>query len=138
MAVTGSASPGVADSFSALELNFWVDEVPPPGELQAWLRSRGVQVEALVDALDDGSLWLRGWSGGLPIEAGWQPLAVIEADLHGLLAADPAYLPRLVMAWTVRHALPLVSGGQLGHWQAALTPYPEALRQRLVGAELAR
>ncbi|WP_345462373.1 hypothetical protein [Deinococcus carri] len=73
--MTGSVSRGVADAFSDLELNFWVEEVPLLGELQAWLCSRGVDVEPLVDPLEDGSVWLRGWRDGIPIEAGWHPWA---------------------------------------------------------------
>ncbi|WP_345462376.1 hypothetical protein [Deinococcus carri] len=63
---------------------------------------------------------------------------MIEADLCGILAANPAFLPRLVMAWTVQHAVPLVSGGRLEQWQAALSAYPETLRHHLVRTELGR
>src|SRR5437868_14285123 len=48
IALTGSASRGVADAESDIELNFWGDVLPTTQERKAWLPGIGAMDEALA------------------------------------------------------------------------------------------
>jgi hypothetical protein len=132
IAITGSVSRGLADHFSDLELNFWVDKLDPVTEYQAWLQSIGAKVEPDTVTLDDASVWTKSWWQGVLVEAGWQAWEALDARLGAILAAEITEHPPLTMAWTVRHAVPLRQHTRLEVWQRSLEHYPDALRERLL------
>lgn len=132
IAITGSVSHGISDHFSDLELNFWVDELHPVAEYQAWLQSVGATVEPDTVSLDDGSTWTKSWIQGVLVEAGWQTWDALDARLESIVAAEITEHAQLTMAWTIQHAVPLRQSARLEVWQQRLAHYPEALREHLI------
>src|SRR5687768_9593891 len=65
IALTGSVSRGVADEFSDIELNFWVDELQRQDVYLDWLRGIGVEPTPLIRNMDDGTLAIMGYRNGL-------------------------------------------------------------------------
>ena len=132
IAITGSVSHGISDRFSDLELNFWVDELHPVAEYQAWLQSVGATVEPDTVILDDGSAWTKSWIQGVLVEAGWQTWNALDARLESIVAAEITEHAQLIMAWTIQHAVPLRQSTRFEVWQQRLAYYPEALRGHLI------
>jgi len=138
IALTGSASRGVADALSDIELNFWVDRMPSRAKCSSWLEALGASDVVLDrEVIADGSAWSDFRFRGVPVEAGWQPIAVLEDLLRAILAAEVTDHDRLVVASMVEHAVPLRTGGLLAWWQAELAQYPDELQERLVTQAMA-
>ena len=139
MALTGSASRGLADAHSDIELNAWGHELPPPEERDIWLRALGATDIALeVETFDDGTIWDRWRFRDVWVEAGWQQISDLEAHLQRVLHAETLEHASLVLAEVVAYAVPLRSTGALGRWQGELSHYPEALQRRLIAATVER
>ncbi len=139
MALTGSASRGLADSESDIELNAWGHELPTTDERAAWLRTLGATDLALaVEVTDDGTTWDRWRYHDVWVETGWQPIPVLETNLQKILDGETIDHALLVLAEVVAHATTLRSTGALHSWQAMLAHYPERLQQRLIDSTIAQ
>ena len=133
IALTGSASLGVADQDSDIEMNFWVEAALSTEDREKWLRSIGA-THVISDAaqIETGSLWTTFLFRDIWVEAGWQTISSHEELLHSILAGDVLDHERLIMAWIVENAVPLRSTGLLDRWQQMFSHYPDALLQRLI------
>src|SRR5438874_9948776 len=71
VAVTGSVGHGLADEDSDIELNFWVEVLPPQNEWVEWLKAAGA-TDLVVDAepIETGSSWVTCRYSGVWVEAG--------------------------------------------------------------------
>lgn len=133
MALTGSASLGLSDEYSDIELNFWGDHIPPPDERRQWLYAAGATDITLDEhQIADGSFWVTCRFQGIWVEAGWQEIGAQEKLLRGILAGEVTEHARLMLAFIIQHAVSLRSGGWLAGWQQSLTQYPDALQARLI------
>jgi len=133
IALTGSASRGVADGDSDIEVNFWSESLPSDEERDGWLREVGaIEIVHDTEAIADGSIWSACQYQGLRIEAGWQTVAAQQRLLTAILEGAILDHDRLIIAEVVRHAVPLRTGGILASWQTQLAEYPEVLRRRLI------
>ena len=72
------------------------------------------------------------------MEAGWQPIAVLDANLQKILGGETIEHALLVLAEVVAHATMLRSTGALHSWQATLARYPERLQHRLIDSTIAQ
>jgi hypothetical protein len=108
IALTGSPSRGAADADSDIELNFWGHELPTTEARGAWLGEIGATDVALaVEVTPDATTWDRWRFHDIWVEAGWQPVPVLEAKLQRILAGEILEHAQLVLAEVVRHAIPL-------------------------------
>lgn len=133
IALTGSASVGLADEHSDIELNFWVDTLPSPDKRAHWLREAGA-TDITIDQMpiEDGSFWVTCRYRGIWIEAGWQEIRAQEELLGAILAGEVTEHARLMLAFIIQHAVSLRSGGLFVNWQQRLAHYPDALQARLI------
>lgn len=148
MALTGSASRGWADTDSDIELNAWGQTLPTPDARAVWLQALGAtEIALVVEVTDDGTLWDRWRYHDIWVEAGWQPLAALDASLRGTLRGDLLDHAHLMLAEVVSHALPLrvartptgtatTDPGALHAWRQRLASYPDTLRERLIASTL--
>ncbi len=142
IALTGSASRGVAADDSDIELNFWVPRMPAPPERGRWLRTSGnarwlseagaTEIVLDTNPLDDGSVWATFRVRGIWIEAGWQSISTHEKLLRSILAGSVLDHWRLIMAEIITHSVPLRSSGRLKLWKQWLSVYPERVQSRLI------
>lgn len=130
IALTGSVSRGVADEFSDIELNFWVDELQPQEVYLDWLRGIGVEPTPLIRNMDDGTLAIMGYRNGLFIEPAWQTFDALETRLKAIHNAEMVAPGQMTLAWAVHHAIPLREGEKIAAHKQAL--YPDALQKRLI------
>jgi hypothetical protein len=139
IALTGSTSLGLADEYSDIELNFWGDSIPLPAERRQWLAAAGATDITLDEhQIADSSFWVTFRFQGIWIEAGWQSIKTQEELLRAILAGDVTQHERLMLAFVIRHAVPLHSDGLLADWQQRLMQYPDMLQARLIeGTRLA-
>lgn len=133
IALTGSASRGIADDDSDIELNFWMESIPPATERAAWLHTAGATDIALdTVTLPGESVWGTFHIHGVLVEAGWQTVASLQEALRALLAGEViAHFP-LLLGEVVAHAVPVRTAGLLAIWQEDLARYPDVLRERLI------
>ncbi len=135
VALTGSASRGVADEDSDAELNFWVDEEPDGATLLDWLRRAGATAVILDDEpLADGSLWATSLYKGVWFETGWQRIDAMDAIVRRLSSGEVIDHVQLAHAPMILHAAGLRDSGELEDWRDALRDYPETLQARLISS----
>ncbi len=108
IALTGSVARGVADRFSDIELTFWVRDLPPIADFQAWLDAAGARAEPPEDEdFPPGSFWTKSWFEGVFVETIWQTWAALDDALGEVLAARTSDHWALTWAWHVAHAVPV-------------------------------
>jgi hypothetical protein len=135
IALTGSASLGLADDASDVELNFWVDVVPSSSERFGWVDAVGatdVVPDEVVEG--DGSVWLTFRFGGVTFEAGWQSMADVERVLTDLLSGTVIQSRQRVFASLVAHAVPIRTTGLLARWQERLADYPDTVQRAVIAS----
>ncbi|MGI8967480.1 MAG: hypothetical protein ACR2GA_00035, partial [Chloroflexota bacterium] len=133
-AVTGSVARGMADHYSDVELNLWVDDAPEPEQWRAWLDAAGA-TDLTPDNWDADTCHFR-WTTcrfeGVWIEVGWAPIDQFDTFVRDLAGGAFGDHERLQMGWTVQQAIPLRTDGRLAGWQARLATYPAGLAERVV------
>lgn len=128
----GSAGWGTADSRSDIDLDLWVEAIPPLAEAQRWLLDAGC---TLLPADEGGEgMHLIGQYQGEWVELTWHTSASITRELTAILAGEVTARGRLAQAWNLVHGLVLRTGGLATGWQLRLSAYPDALQARLVQA----
>lgn len=136
IAVTGSSARGLADDESDLEVNLWVERLPPLEARMRWLAAAGVeQLSAASAPRPDGSEWITGRIEGVMLEAGWQSFAALAQALEGILSGQAS---RQTLAELVASAVPLRPGPRLAGWQARLAHVPPVLREQALAQAQAR
>lgn len=134
IAVTGSVARGVADDYSDVELNLWVDTLPAVEQWRSWLEEAGAtDLQQDLGEMDGtGFQWTVCNVQGIWIEIGWALIDQFDGFVHDLAGGVYIGHERLQMGWTVRHAIPLRTEGHLATWQAALSRYPDGLAERVI------
>lgn len=139
IAVTGSVARGVADDDSDIELNFWVESLPPAEERSAWLRDLGATHFAFDPEPErDGSIWAMCRYRGVWLEPGWQPIETVETLLGQIVAGEITDHALLILAEVVAHAVPVRTNSLLARWQERLASYPDVVQQYLIEAAARR
>jgi hypothetical protein len=133
IALTGSAARGMAYADSDLEINFWVDALPPADDRAEWLYSMGVRDYVLhFRPRADDSYWISGQFHGVSLEAGWQTFDALGGALTPILDGRVWDRKALTLAEIVASAVPLRTTGWLAAWQQACGQYPPELCKRLL------
>lgn len=133
IALSGSASRGLADSYSDLEINLWCDGLPSLDQRVDWLRQIGAtDVSEEEDVIADGSSWTTFRYADTWVEAGWQTIADLQQNLGRVLSGTETDHELLLVAWMLRTAVPLRTNGHLTAWQRAVAEYPAGLAERLI------
>jgi predicted nucleotidyltransferase len=128
VAVWGSVARGSADQFSDVEIVTWCEQVPPLDQRRQQLQTVGLQ-DVVVER-DGRGIVAR--DGGVWVEISWRDRQESESLLERLTAGATTDREDLVTAWSLTHARPLRTAGQLASWQEQLRPYPASLARRLI------
>ena len=136
IALVGSASMGLSDDQSDLDINFWADTIPPEAERVAWLQSLGV-TDVKVGAIrqEDRSYPCSGVLDGVEVGCSWQSFTSLyffielittagENEYHMLASRLYTFTSVLVQA------IPVRTSGVLDRIQAQLAHYPDSVRSR--------
>ncbi len=132
--MTGSVARGVADKYSDLELNCWVDALPDAEHRRSWFNHvDATDLKQDGDEMDvAGFCWAVCRFQGIWVEVGWAPIDRFERFVRDLAGGVFIGHERLQMGWTVEQAIPLRTDGRLADWQAALATYPDGLAERVI------
>jgi len=131
--LTGSASRGVADKYSDIEMMFYVDALPAREDRETWLRFAGASdIVFDTEAPGDSEVWVTFYINGISIEAGWRVITGHEKDIDAIVAGKVVAHGPLTLAWITTHAVSLRSIGHLPRWQQKLSHYPEMLPPKII------
>ena len=131
--LTGSASRGVADKYSDIEMMFYVDALPAREDREAWLHDAGAfDVMLDTESPGDSEVWATFYISDIAVEAGWRVITEHEKDLDDIIAGKVVAHGPLTLAWITTHAVSLRSIGHLPRWQRKLSHYPEVLTQKII------
>ena len=131
--LTGSASRGVADNYSDIEMMFYVDALPSREDLEAWLHDAGAANIVLdTETPGDDEVWATFYIGNKCVEAGWRVIVDHERDIDNIVAGNVIAHQPLTLAWVMTHAVSLHSIGYLSQWQQILAHYPKTLPQKII------
>ncbi len=125
---------GVADDHSDIELNLWLEDLPPRDEWRAWLVSAGAtKVDREIGELDAaGFAWTVCRLEGVWVEVGFARTDAFDAFVRQLSAGVFIGHERMQMGSTIQAAIPLRTQGKLAEWKAALSRYPQGLAEKVV------
>ena len=131
--LTGSASRGVADNNSDVEMMFYADVLPSREGRKAWLHNAGAANVVLdTESPQDDEVWATFYIGDICVEAGWRVITGHEKDIDDIVAGNVIAHQPLTLAWIMTHAVSLHSIGYLPRWQQKVAHYPEALPQKII------
>jgi len=131
--LTGSASRGVADHSSDIEMMFYGQTLPPRQDRETWLHRAGATDVVLDTELPgEDEVWATFYIGAIWIEAGWRVMRRHEQDIDDLVAGKVIAHGPLALAWIMTHAVSLQTVGYLTSWQQKLSHYPEVLPQKII------
>lgn len=129
IALTGSASRGVADEYSDAELNVWADHLPAPERRWAWLEGAGVTHLDAAPYQDsrDGTWWQTCRFRDVWLEIGWATIEDYEQIVTALTRGEYVGHEHVSIASFLQRAIVLRTEGVLVRWQRALQLYPDSL-----------
>lgn len=133
-AIVGSASWGVADKNSDLDLELWIEESQPIGAIKSWLEERfsgTIYIEENPDredeliraAVNEESVW---------VEIAWRTISFQDGLVKRISSGEDTSREVLINAWNIHHAIPLRSDGHLSRWKETLSAYPEKLTSNII------
>eukprot|EP00123_Amoebidium_parasiticum_P020004 comp40142_c0_seq1/m.47413 comp40142_c0_seq1/g.47413 ORF comp40142_c0_seq1/g.47413 comp40142_c0_seq1/m.47413 type:complete len:298 (-) comp40142_c0_seq1:738-1631(-) len=138
IAVTGSASRGVADRFSDVEINFWCESLQEAEVYQQWQKSLGLRPGDLVRKYEGIVALMAYREDGFLVEMCWQTFASLEKTLEEIREGEAKPPFGVVLAWTILHCIPL--GGEkidrLLEHKRAVAIYPEKHGDKLIKENL--
>ncbi len=135
IALTGSASRGVSDQVSDIEINFWAEQMPTVEQQLTWLHAIGAtDLFPNVATEADGSIMTTFTYQSIIVEAEWQTLAQQEQVLQTLLAAQSDSQWLILNGEMITSAVPLRTDGVLAHWKQMVADYPDAMIARVVAS----
>jgi len=130
--LTGSASSGVADELSDLELLLVPHQLAPLADCARMLEAAGLEDVTTWTPPGADSWWCGGSFQRVRIEAIWWPTAKVEARLDGILTAEIVDHARARTAEALANGLALRTAGGLAAWQERLAVYPLALAEAVI------
>lgn len=137
IAITGSVARGVADHYSDVNLNFWVDQFEPAEVYIEWLRSVGAVVDDLH--IKEGQ-WVAAKSQyrGLLFVMTWATWDSLENFVQQVLAGETTDHWTLTNVWHVAEAVPLREHPELTDMRAILRQYPDTLQHAVITSVINR
>lgn len=130
IAATGSVGAGLADSYSDVELSFFVDARPPVDAVRAWLESAGA-TDVLAGEQEAG-VWAWCRFGDVEVEPYWSELDWLHGEVEAVLAAETTEHRRIALGYVLTHCRPLRTEGVLAELGERLAAYPDVLRRQLI------
>ena len=131
--LTGSASRGLADELSDVELLLVpARDLAPLPDCARTLEAAGFEDVTTWTPPGGDSWWTGGRFEGVRIEAVWWAPAKVERRLDGTLAAEIVDHARIRTAEALANGLPLRTAGGLAAWQERLAVYPPTLAGAIV------
>jgi hypothetical protein len=131
--LSGSASRGVADESSDIEMVFYVHELPSSAEREMWLRQVGAKDFTLGSkSIGDEQIWMTFSFHDLWVEACWQSIAAHEKKLDVMVAGTVTAPGALKLGWIMQNAVSLRGGSLLQQWWHKLVLYPDTLPREIL------
>jgi hypothetical protein len=138
IALIGSAGWGIADEHSDIDLQFWIQQLPPYETITNWATSAGVKLLSTnEDAKSDEDLHFIGRYQGVWVELTWSTITSWEDNFRAILAGDTIERSHIGQAWNIAAAMPLRTQGLIGIWQHRVADYPDVVQSHLIASSSA-
>lgn len=143
IAVCGSTARGWSDDASDMEMNFWVETLPPLEDRVSWMEAIGVaRLEMDASPHWDGSQWISGvivgQGGAIEVELGWQTFGDLAQAVARLLSGGLTERAFTFLGDLLIHALPLRPAPALEVLIDRLRAYPDAVQTAQAAVALQR
>jgi len=133
IALIGSAGWGMADEQSDIDLEFWVDKLPPSDAIMNWLQNAGVMLLTTDKEASSGDgPHLIGRYQGVWLELSWSSISTRTGKLQTILTGEALERSSIGNAWNIAVAMPLRAQGLIGNWQRKVSDYPDIVQSRLI------
>lgn len=131
----GSAGWGNADGASDIDLDFWVEKIPPAESVKAWLQESEITLLGDEEEVrtEEGLHLIGRWQDTW-VECTWFSSAWRSKVFQEILAGETLDRIKLSHAWNLTAGLPLRTHGLVDHWRQKLAEYPQPLQERLIHA----
>lgn len=137
--LSGSSARGWSDESSDMELNLWVEALPPVDQRRAWVESLGAADLDVEDAArSDDSYWIGGVYQGVPVEIGWQTYTALDTVCDHLLSGAVTDRGVTFLADLLLNVVLLRDVGEVEARRARLRRYPERVQREMIKVASAR
>lgn len=130
--IVGSVGLGIADDESDLDLELWVNELPPPSAAQKWLESRGAAHLIIEQEAQDNDVVIIFQYRNVWVETSWQKINEKEALVDEMLAGESTNRLKNTRVFNILNNIVLRTTGVIYALQQKLTVYPETLQRRII------
>lgn len=138
VALIGSAGWGIADEHSDIDLEFWVQQLPPYETITNWLQDAGVTLRSTDEEARSGeALHFIGRYQDVWAELNWCTISSRTEKLRATLAGETIERSSIGQVWNVVTAMPLRTQGLIGYWQQRVADYPDIVQARLIASSSA-
>ena len=136
--LTGSASEGVSDFYSDLDLILYYSALPSEEVLaQAAQQNGGVNRAQIAPRQDDQAAIEHYFVNGVECQFAHSTIAAWEAEMDSVLVDHDVISPTQKALGGMEDAIPLYGEVLVREWQAKLAAYPESLAMAMVEHHLA-
>lgn len=136
--LTGSATLGISDYHSDVDMSIYYDTLPPESEIRA-VEMNLLGVTELVWTLGDhaeGEVAYAFKINGVECQVGHVTIANLERDIEAVLSASEVKTPLQKVCSGLSDCLPLYGEPIIARWKARVADYPEPLAKAMVEQHL--
>ena len=134
--LTGSASEGLSDQYSDLDIIIYYDELPPEEDLVAARDENGGANLRIFGPRTDTDFGEQYTVRGVECQFIHSTIASWESQIASVLVELDVKSPIQKALGGMQEALPLYGEALIRQWQSTLSQYPDALRDAMVREHL--
>ncbi len=130
--LTGSASEGVSDFYSDLDMILYYETLPTEETLAAAAEQNGGSDRAQIAPRQDDAALEHYFVDGIECQFAHSTIAAWEAEMAAVLVDHDVTSPIQKALGGMAEAIPLHGAALVREWQATLADYPESLATAMV------
>ena len=134
--LTGSASEGVSDFYSDIDMILYYETLPSEDVLAAAAEQNGGSDRAQIAPRQDDAAIEHYYVDGVECQFAHSTIAVWEAEIASVLVNHDVTSPTQKALGGMAEAIPLYGEDLIRKWQATLAAYPDALAMAMVQQHL--
>ncbi len=135
--LTGSASEGVSDEYSDLDIILYYDELPSEAAFLDAMQQNGGTNQRIFGERTDANFGEQYRIQGVECQFGHTTIAEWERDIDSVLKDLDVKSPTQKALGGMEEAIPLHGADLIQKWKTTLEQYPDALRDAMIQQHMA-